>query len=153
MEVQNLEITEVFVDGDERARGYLIADKETNNLLYFFDVDRVDYKLTTIKIDAAQTMIFNNINEVDKYLSTNEFDFISIKDNPDFEPPTANQPITFRERYSYGACFRLQDGSYGRGVYRATYFLGIRLSSWTQVLDEESGGPVIVGCNEEYNPN
>ncbi len=153
VEVQNLQITEVFVDGDERARGYVISDKETSELLYFFDVDRVDYKMTAIKVDAAQTMTFNDINEIDKYISTNEFDFITIKDHPDFEPPTTEQPIALRPRYTYGSCFRGVDGNWVRGVYITRYFLGIRISKTIALMKEDGTGQVTVGCNEEYNPN
>jgi hypothetical protein len=77
-EVENLVVTEVFVGEDDRARGYVISDKSTNEFLYFIDVDRIDYKLTSVKIDLNDTMLFNNIDELDKYVSTNEFDLIKV---------------------------------------------------------------------------
>jgi hypothetical protein len=77
-DVDNLVITEVFVGDDTRARGYVITDKSTDAFLYFIDVDRIDYKLTTVKIDVNETKVFNNIEDLDKYTSTNEFDLIKI---------------------------------------------------------------------------
>ncbi|WP_395052815.1 hypothetical protein, partial [Flavobacterium sp.] len=72
-EVENLVITEVFVGNASTARGYVITDKNTNDFLYFIDVNRVDFKLTTFKVDGNDTKIFNDIDELDKYLSTDEF--------------------------------------------------------------------------------
>ncbi len=154
VEVQNLQITEVFVDGDERARGYVFSDKETSELLYFFDVDRVDYKMTAIKVDAAQTMTFNNINEVDKYISTNEFDFITIKDHPDFAPPTPEQPVALGIRYSYGAPYEYNGKCY-QAVFYAHFFLGFQLTRWRAVQVLSPSNNLVnesVPCGTEYQP-
>lgn len=81
VEFEDILITEVFVGNDTRARGYIITDKMTNDFLYFIDVDRVEFELTSVKIDVNDTKIFNDINELDKYLSTDEFDYIKIAED------------------------------------------------------------------------
>lgn len=80
-EMENVLITEVFVGDDARARGYVITDASTNEFLYFLDVDRVDYELTTVKIDVNDTKIFNDIDEFDNYAITNQLDFIEIAED------------------------------------------------------------------------
>lgn len=151
-ELQNYLITEVFVGDNTRARGYIITEKSSNNFVFFIDVDRIDYKLTTVKIETNETKYFNEINELEKYLITNEFDFIKVIEDPDFEEPiqTEPEPVAFRIRYSYGSCV---NGV--RGVYQATYFLGIRFTKWTATMVDNGGDHLshaTVGCNEEYNP-
>jgi len=152
VEMQSYLITEVFVGEDTRARGYIITEKSNNNFVFFIDVDRIDYKLTTVKVESNETKHFNEINELEKYLSTDEFDFIKVIEDPDFEEPivTEPEPVTFRIRYSYGSCV---NGV--RGVYQATYFLGIRFTKWTATMVDNGGDHLshaTVGCNEEYNP-
>lgn len=153
VEMQSYLITEVFVGEDARARGYLITEKSTNDFVFFLDVDRIDYKLTTVKIETNETIHFNEINELEKYLSTNEFDFIKVIEDPDFEEPivTDPEPVTFRIRYTYGSCV---NGV--QGVYQATYFLGIRFTKVTATVEENSNGNLVhatVPCGTTYNPN
>lgn len=157
IEMQSYLITEVFVGEDTRARGYIITEKSTNNFVFFLDVDRINYKLTTVKVESNETKHFNEINELDKYLSTDEFDFIKVIEDPDFEEPivTEPEPVTFRIRYTYGAPFTGIDGNCYQGVYQATYFLGIRFTKWTAVVEENSNGNLVnayVPCGTEYNP-
>lgn len=78
IEVEDFIVTEVLVGEDTRARGYVVTRKSDNQFIYFIDVDRIDYKMTTVKVDVNETMIFNNIDELDKYISTNEFDLIKV---------------------------------------------------------------------------
>lgn len=152
-ELESYLITEVFVGDDTRARGYLITEKSTNNLVFFLDVDRIDYKLTTVKVETNDTKVFNDINELEKYLSSDEFDFIKIIEDPEFEDPiqTEPDPVALRVRYDYGACV---NGV--QGVYQATYFLGIRFTKWTATVEENSNGNLVhatVPCGTTYNPN
>lgn len=78
-EIENLIVTEVFVGEDLKARGYVISNKFTNEFLYFIDVDRIDFKLMSVKIDLNEIIVINDINsDIEKYNSTNEFDFIKI---------------------------------------------------------------------------
>lgn len=86
IEVENVIITEVFVGDDTRARGYVITDKSTNQFLYFIDVNRIDYKLTSVKIDANETKVFENIEVLDKYISSNQLDFIKIAEDVNVSP-------------------------------------------------------------------
>lgn len=152
VEMQSYLITEVFVGEDTRARGYIITEKATNDFVFFLDVNRLDYKLTSVKIETNETKHFNEINELEKYLSTDEFDFIKVIEDPDFEEPVASdpEPVALRIRYSYGACV---NGV--QGVYQATYFLGIRFTKWTATVEENSNGNLVhatVPCGTEYNP-
>ncbi|OYU81715.1 MAG: hypothetical protein CFE23_02185 [Flavobacterium sp. BFFFF1] len=81
VESENIIITEVFVGNDSRARGYVISDKETNDFIYFIDVNRVDYKLTTYKVETDDTIVFDDINQLEKYLNTDELDYIKIAED------------------------------------------------------------------------
>ena len=137
-EFQDIVITEVFVGDDTRARGYVITSKESNVFLYFVDVDRIEYKMTTVDIETNETLVFRDINELDKYSSTNQLDFIKV--TQDLINQNGQDGTLSRIRYQNGAC---GNGFYG--VYQAHYFLGIRVSSWTAVLDDE-GHPVTHPC-------
>ena len=88
---ENYTITEVFVGNDERARGYVITDRDNSDFLYFIDVDRVDYKLTTISIESNESKTFENINDLDKYLSTDELDYIKIAEDLNQGEPQSNK--------------------------------------------------------------
>lgn len=79
-ELENVIITEVFVGNEERARGYLVTDKESNDMVYFIDVDRINYKLTTFDVEINETQLYNDINEFEKYLSTDELDYIKVSE-------------------------------------------------------------------------
>ncbi len=74
-------VSEIVVDGEKRARGYILTDVR-GNATYFADVDRVNYTLTSVDISTNQTLVGRNINETSKYIETNEYDFIGIISNP-----------------------------------------------------------------------
>lgn len=76
IQYQNITVTEVFVDNDTKARGYVVIDNETGSFINFVDVDRIDYKLTSVDIDENNTKIIENIELLQKYYETNEFDFV-----------------------------------------------------------------------------
>ena len=92
-------LMEVFVNNEERARGYVINDKDTNEFLYFIDVDRVAYKLTNINIEADEIKVIDDINQLDRYSSTNQFDFIKIAQDLSNQP--VPPPVVQRWRYSF----------------------------------------------------
>lgn len=140
-EIGDIVVTEVFVDDEVRARGYVITDKETSEFLNFIDVDRIGLKMTKVDIDASQTEVSENIDELEKYYSTNEFDFIKV--TQDLINENAQGSTLSRIRYSYGSC---RNG--WRGVYQASYFLGINWTGWSAVTDEN--GPVTVACDKKY---
>jgi hypothetical protein len=137
-DVEDLVITEVFVGDDTRARGYVITSKTTNVFLYFVDVDRVDYKMTKVDIVANDIVTFEDIEQMDNYISTNQFDFIKVAQDVLIGNGQAGN--LSRIRYSYGAC---RDG--WCGVYQATFFLGIQWTDWEPVRNE-NGVPLTVSC-------
>lgn len=71
-------VTEVVLDADTRARGYVATDIATNKFLYFIDVDRVNFELFTDDILQNEKNLFEHIDRLSDYESTNEFDFIFI---------------------------------------------------------------------------
>lgn len=147
-EYGDVKITEIFVGNEERARGYAITSKDTDVLLYFVDVDRVEFKMTTIDIETDQVKIAGGINELEKYAITNQFDFIKIAQdlNTDLNPGN----VTNGWHYSYGSC---RDGR--RGVYRAYFLFGFQWTNWTAVQEPNSSGTgytnATVACDEKYS--
>ncbi len=79
-------VTEVLVNSETSARGYVVTEKSTDKFLYFVDVDRVDFKLTTVDILVNSTKVFTEINNHEDFLITNKFDFIKIVDNANSNP-------------------------------------------------------------------
>ena len=150
VDFENYVVTEVLVGKDTRARGYIISDKNTENLIYFLDVDRIEYKITAVELEINETKIFYDINELDKYLSTDEFDLIKIIEDPEFEQPE-DGIISFGKRYTYGAQFQGNDGNCYQGVYQATYFLGIKFTK-DKAVKNENGVNIVVPCGTTYNP-
>lgn len=140
VELETVIITEVFVGDDSRARGYIITDKENSDFLYFVDVDRVEFKLTSVDIAANEQKLFENINDLDKYLSTDEFDFIEvaeeIKNNPDY--------MTDRRFWGWQEWIDC-DRTTGMGIKMETYYVfGIGVKT-RQVVGMD-GGAVIEPC-------
>ena len=140
VEVENLVITEVFVGEDIRARGYIITIKDTNDFLYFIDVNRVDLKLTTVKVDVNDTKVFNNINELDKYLSTDKFDYIKIAE--DYVIDETGKRRFWGSSYSQGPCN--QETGLAQ-LYEDYYVFGIRVHH-TPSEDIVTGGDVYEPC-------
>ncbi|MCX6171848.1 MAG: hypothetical protein NT048_03300 [Flavobacterium sp.] len=139
-QVDNFTITEVFVGDDEKARGYLFENNQTKEFESFVDVDRVNFKLTTVDLENLQVEIKNAINQMPEYSLTDEFDIIKIITDPIITNPGNSNPqvVTYGWHYQWGAC---RDGF--RGRYRAYFLLGIRLTEWKAVQDEN-------GHNETY---
>lgn len=149
VEYSDIVITEVFVGDDNRARGYVITSKDNNVFLYFVDVDRIDYKLTQLDVAVNEKKVFENIEQIDKYTSTNEFDFIKV--TQELIKENAQDGSVSRIRYSYGASFTGIDGNCYQGVYQAHYFLGIRVSS-IEAVQNENGSNAYVPCGSTYQP-
>ena len=144
-EVEDVKITEVLVGDDIRARGYVITDKTTNVFLYFVDVDRIDYKMTTIDIDINDVTVLKDINEMDKYISSNEFDLIKVSQDYLLELNSGQSPKPFlRWAYEQGPCGEAGDGlAY---VYHNHYFLGIRVAHIQQFSIADDTQPLIEPC-------
>lgn len=73
-------VTEVLVNSETSARGYVVTEKLTDNFLYFVDVDRIGYNLTTFDVVNNYTRVFHEIDKNEEYFTTHEFDFIVIVD-------------------------------------------------------------------------
>lgn len=71
-------VTEVILNGENRARGYVATEKSTNKFLYFVDVDRVTFDLYTENIADNTSKIYEDINQLEDYSQTNELDFMTI---------------------------------------------------------------------------
>jgi len=97
-------VTEVFVGNQEKANGYVVTDKVTGEFLYFVNVDRTSFILTSVDIDKNEQLTFNNINTNESYTNTNEFDFIEIALN-ESNNGISNKigPRFFGTGYSFGS--------------------------------------------------
>lgn len=131
-QIEDYSITEVFVGNEDKARGYLFENLQTNEIESFVDVDRTNYKLTSVDLNNYQVEVQNAINQMPEYLLTDEFDLINIIRLPIPEPnPTNPQPVTYGWHYEWGAC-----GNGVRGLYKAYYLFGIKLTKLTRAEDE-----------------
>uniref|UniRef100_UPI00404B5A24 hypothetical protein n=1 Tax=Flavobacterium sp. TaxID=239 RepID=UPI00404B5A24 len=146
-------LTEVFVGSQEKASGYVITDKITDEFLYFVDVDRTSHILTSVDIEKNEQLTFANIDNNENYASTNEFDFIEIALNESNNAMGSKIGSRFfGTGYSFGAnsntipCFK--------GVYSNYYVLGIRVSGGPDgtPVQNEAGVNVTVPCDQVSYP-
>ncbi|RZJ36546.1 MAG: hypothetical protein EOO51_00055 [Flavobacterium sp.] len=122
-EFKELIVTEVTVDGEATPRGYAITEKASGDLLYFVDVDRTLYRLVAVNVKADDTKTFTNINELDRYFATNEFDFIQvILDSRD--DPNQVAAKLWGHAWSQGPCNQTTGLAQ---LYDDYYVLGIRV--------------------------
>lgn len=70
--------TEIIIDSDTRARGYLVSDHTTGEFLYLADVDRTNYVLKTLDIANAERETIRDINLLPDYGSSDGFDIIGV---------------------------------------------------------------------------
>ena len=107
------EITEIIVGAGTRARGYLVKDHNTGDLLYFADVDRSKYILKTVDLITEEQETIRDITAHPDYSSTDEFDFINIIEKDNY--------VTYGGRFwgwSCGAEYSIEPGScYRNCVY------------------------------------
>lgn len=130
--VDNYIVTEVFVNNEVRASGYLFENLQTNKYENFIDVDRINYILTSVNLQNNEVEVQNRINERPEYSLTHEFDIIRVIENPINTNPSNPGYVTYGWHYEWGAC---RDGF--RGKYKAYYFLGIRLTQWEPVKKDD----------------
>lgn len=148
---EEVNLTEVFVGNQEKANGYVVTDKVTGEFLYFVNVDRTSFILTSVDIDKNEQLTFNNINSNENYANTNEFDFIEIALN-DSNNGISNKigPRFFGTGYSFGAnsntipCFK--------GVYSNYYVFGINVTGEAEPVQNENGGNLSVPCDQVSYP-
>lgn len=142
-------VTEIFVGKEERARGYLVENPHSQRISHV-DVDRKQYVYTITDYNTSRVDTYSDINEIKEYDLTDQFDIIKIISDPVIPDPVTGNPVVISQgwKYTYGAC----NSEGWRGVYRTYYLFGfIRLTD-TEPVTDESGAPVTVGCNEEYQP-
>ena len=115
-------VTEVILDTESRARGYVATELATNKFLYFVDVNRISFELFTEDIPENSNKIYDNINQLADYSLTNELDFmVAISRNN-------SNGINERRRfwgpeYNQGPC--REDGT--AILYQDYYVLGVRV--------------------------
>ncbi|MFY8188651.1 MAG: hypothetical protein ACOVLC_11920 [Flavobacterium sp.] len=96
-------VTEVILDTDTRARGYVAVELSTNKFLYFVDVNRVSFELYTEDIPENSSKIYNNINQLADYSLTNELDFILAISRKNLNPSNGARRF-FGSEYVQGPC-------------------------------------------------
>ncbi len=79
-------VTEVYVDGSSTARGYVVAEKYTDKLLYFADVDRENYVLKVNNFVNNDTDEFHDIDKLSNYSSSDGFDILKMVKDANANP-------------------------------------------------------------------
>ncbi|WP_445718172.1 hypothetical protein [Flavobacterium sp.] len=138
--LEEVELTEVFVDNETKARGYIITDKNTGEFLYFIDVDRDSFTLTSLDVKNSDQKTFNNIDDIYDYFSTDEFDFIEIALNETNSTSTADRRFWGWQSHP-GPC----DHSTGQSTLMETYYV-VGIGVKTRKVVGLDGGDVIQPC-------
>ncbi len=81
---QGVTITEVKVNNEARARGYVVKQIKTDVFLFFADVNREKDVLTVYDAITDKQEIFSNLTKNEDYKTSEKFDFIKY----------ANQKVT-----------------------------------------------------------
>lgn len=79
-------VTEVYVDGSSTARGFVVAEKYTDKLLYFADVDRVNYVLKAKDFVNNDTDEFHDIDKLSNYSGSDGFDVLKMVKDANANP-------------------------------------------------------------------
>lgn len=137
---EEMEVTEVFVSNEIYARGYIITDKNTGEFLYFIDVDRDTYILTSLDVKNSEQKTFNNIDDIYNYFSTDEFDFIEIALNDNSTTNSAERKF-WGSSYSQGPC---NEETGLAQLYDDYHVMGIRVKHKPSVGVD--GGPIYEPC-------
>src|SRR5690606_3609375 len=137
---EGVTVTEVTVDGDTRARGYIVNKVENNDFLYFLDVDRDTDILTTFEETTDEVLTFNNLLESPDYLDTDKFDFIEYSQ----DYMTYGSGCGFWKKV-WGSCITRywyeigNDDGCTEYPVRQDYFLGMRMGP--EYVDTMNGRP------------
>jgi hypothetical protein len=137
---EEVELTEVFVDNETKARGYIITDKKTGDFLYFIDVDRDTYTLTSLDVKNSEQKTFNNIDEIYNYFSTDEFDFIEIALDDTNSTSTTERKFWGWQSWA-GPC----NEATGQSTLMETYYV-VGIGVKTRKVVGIDGGDVIQPC-------
>lgn len=125
IEYEDVILEEIFIGDEERARGYVVTDKYSNEFLYFVDVDRIDFKLTAYDATVNQTIIKENIHLIQEWAESNKLDFVKLFDDYNQAMSSGNQE---RRRF-WGWTEWTKVGGCDEGwqtVMRKHYILGVR---------------------------
>ena len=125
IEYEDVILEEVFIGEEEKARGYIVFDKYTDEFLYFVDVDRIDFKLTAYDASVNQTIIKENIHLLQEWAESNKLDFVKLFEDYNQAVNSGNQE---RRRF-WGWTGWTTVGGCDEGwqtVIRKHYILGIR---------------------------
>ena len=79
-EDKNVNVIEVIVGEDETARGYVAINSDTEEFLYFADIDRDGFVFTVVDIATTETTTMYNINEHEDYELSEGFDLVGFGD-------------------------------------------------------------------------
>lgn len=133
-------VTEIIVGSDTKARGYLVKDYNTGDLLYFADVDRIGYVMKTVDLITEEWETITDIDRHPDYSLTDGFDIIKIIDDGNYGYVTYGY-------YTYGACAPNNvGGGCSAGVYYQKTFLGFKWGKETAVLTPH-GNNAYTPCN------
>lgn len=114
-----INVFEISLNTNLNTKGYLAIEAYTNKLLYFVNVDRTNNLLTIKDFTSDEYLVKDNIDKLNIYLETNNFDFIKIIENYN------NSSSSYRRfwGWSCGAEYSIEPGScYRNCVY---YVLGM----------------------------
>nr|WP_298001178.1 hypothetical protein [uncultured Flavobacterium sp.] len=123
---EGVTVTEVTVDGDTRARGYIVNEVENNEFLYFADVNRNTNVLTTYENITGELETFSNLLESTDYLDTDKFDFIEY--SPEYMTTYGSGCGFWKKIWgectTYGNITDIGNGMCGQSSITITYRLG-----------------------------
>ncbi|MCZ8330419.1 MAG: hypothetical protein O9282_03810 [Flavobacterium sp.] len=125
IEFEDVVLEEIFIGDEERARGYIVTDKATDEFLYFVDVDRINFKLTAYDPSVNETIIKENIHLLQEWAESNKLDFVKLFEEYNQAMSTGNQE---RRRF-WGWTEWTKVGGCDEGwqtVIRKHYILGVR---------------------------
>ncbi|TAE68338.1 MAG: hypothetical protein EAZ85_14245 [Bacteroidetes bacterium] len=108
-------VSEIIINDEARARGYITTDLAGENLTYFVDVDRVNFEMTNIEIETNVISKIPNINRLLDYNSTSEFDIIKVVEDNNSLPIAERRPC-FGKVVEWSTCM------FGKKFSITTYY-------------------------------
>lgn len=134
IEYEDVILEEIFIGDEERARGYVVTDKYSNEFLYFVDVDRIDFKLTAYDATVNQTIIKENIHLIQEWAESNKLDYVKLFEDYNQAVNSGNQN---RGRFwGWTEWTPVGDCNNGRRtMVRSHYILGIRDEIQHNIVD------------------
>lgn len=124
-------VSEVVVSS---ARGYIVTNQAGSTPVYFADVDRTNFVLTSVDIANNETVTVQNINQNAEYALTNDFDFIEVVKIREGEVPTPEGlALEGRPCFGWGSWTLIKADQNGIiREERKKYFLGICVKTETR---------------------